>query len=403
MLRYDPCVPGTADLCRAWWEGGVTRAAAGLDLDWLCTALLADDQVQQLLSFDGSRASAVVREYRRFLTLKALRGDLVLPPPPLVDRAWHLHLCHTSKYLADSTALCGYFIHHAPNESFKRWSQQTLDIYRSFFGEVPPAWIWPALPGPRSQDHLPISGSDVELCDVDGCWHRGAVLHFDVATLTCQVRLDSRFPFPGTTAFATEPIWKVRPTLIPGISAVDVNSSGQGSWHRAALRSIDQMKCCNVDYDSGLQENGIPPRAIRLALPSDEPISASDAKGLAVEVNSRDAGVWHRGLVVSVGADGFLAVLYDDHLVDGGSIERGIPASHVHRLSVFLPHSDRPSLPVVATFQSAGVPSLTSTTGHACSRCAGRLSVEQCAGRPACSKCHGNQSCCVLSCWGGCG
>ncbi len=95
-------------------------------------------------------AGRVVEEYRRFLFLSQVAGHPVTPSDE-VDQAWHLHLVYTRSYWED---LCGKVLgqplHHGPTRGgekedakFEQWYEQTLASYRDWFGEEPPADLWP--------------------------------------------------------------------------------------------------------------------------------------------------------------------------------------------------------------------------------------------------------------------
>lgn len=95
----------------------------------------------------------VIEEYKRFVFLTIHAGHPVTPSGP-VDQAWHLHLTYTQSYWED---LCENILqrrlHHTPTKGGKKEGKKfgdqyqcTVQSYRSFFGEAPPADIWP-LPG----------------------------------------------------------------------------------------------------------------------------------------------------------------------------------------------------------------------------------------------------------------
>jgi hypothetical protein len=92
----------------------------------------------------------VMLEYKRFLFLAKVVGHPVTPSDQ-VDQAWHLHLTYTRSYW---DKLCGEVLemplHHGPtrggeaeSRKFDDWYNKTLESYRSYFGEEPPADIWP--------------------------------------------------------------------------------------------------------------------------------------------------------------------------------------------------------------------------------------------------------------------
>lgn len=397
----------------------LVSAAKVADLDLSAvTARLAREQ-----SLAIGKANAVVQEYRRFLTLKVLRGDLILPPPPLVDTAWHTHILDTPKYHADCMAICGYFIHHTPNEEYVRWSQQTVDMYTSFFKISPPVPIWPPLPGPISKAHVPYVGADVEVGNVDGTVKRGCISAVDNAdTLIFAVAFGADVTdhlFAQDAALGV-PLWMLRPALVPGGAAVEVNTHDQGVWRRGNLLFVEQGGLYTVGFAPSSVETGIPARAIRVALPDTAnpiPWSLEPAVpvvgGMVVEANSRDQGVWHRGEVVGEEPGMRFSVQYYTHLLpEGCAVETNLPASHVRRLSVFHPaarrHSGGQGIP-----PSAAAPTgpdqqhLTFSQrfrGTKCKTCFGRKSVLECTGYShKCEICHGHEPCCILACWGGCG
>lgn len=94
----------------------------------------------------------VIEEYRRFAYLAAAAGHPV-SPSDAIDQAWHLHLVYTRSYWDE---FCGKVLrtalHHEPSRGGRSeraklddWYGRTLESYRRFFGEDPPADIWPSL------------------------------------------------------------------------------------------------------------------------------------------------------------------------------------------------------------------------------------------------------------------
>ena len=100
-------------------------------------------------------ARRVIEEYKRFVFL-ALHAGHPVTPSDAVDQAWHLHLTFTRSYWEDLCEnILGQRLHHTPtrggrreNEKYAGLYARTLQSYRDFFGEAPPADIWPA-PGAR--------------------------------------------------------------------------------------------------------------------------------------------------------------------------------------------------------------------------------------------------------------
>src|SRR5688500_5011165 len=72
-------------------------------------------------------------------------------PSEDVDQVWHLHLTFTRSYWEDlCPRVLGRSLHHGPTrggpqerEKHHRMYEQTLESYRRFFGEAPPAGLWP--------------------------------------------------------------------------------------------------------------------------------------------------------------------------------------------------------------------------------------------------------------------
>jgi hypothetical protein len=107
---------------------------------------------------ENSTSKDMLYEYKRFMILKALFKDTscsYLSPSASVDGVWHKMLLFPAEYYR----LCNVLLHekceeriidHNPEgasedaprlERYKR----TLDAYRLFFKEDPPAQIWPKL------------------------------------------------------------------------------------------------------------------------------------------------------------------------------------------------------------------------------------------------------------------
>lgn len=136
--HVDPLAPDAADLLRRIEAHGFDTPDEPLAFE----SRLADDHGWTL-----GHALAVAQEYRRFLVLTQVAGQVVSPSPD-VDEAWHLHLTRTAHYEAFCTAVFGRFLHHAParaGEGAKHRDMYaaTLEAYRIAFGSSAPAVIWP--------------------------------------------------------------------------------------------------------------------------------------------------------------------------------------------------------------------------------------------------------------------
>jgi len=95
-------------------------------------------------------AQRVALEYKKFAFLAVVAGHAVTPSDA-VDQAWHLHLTYTRSYWEDFCPnVLGRSFHHQPtrggaaeSDRFLRDYAATLESYERFFGERPPADIWP--------------------------------------------------------------------------------------------------------------------------------------------------------------------------------------------------------------------------------------------------------------------
>lgn len=95
-------------------------------------------------------AQRVVEEYRRFLFL-ALRAGHPVTPSDEVDQVWHLHLVYTRSYWEDLChGVLGRPLHHGPtrggkaeDDRFEGQYAETQTSYAQWFGQQPPADIWP--------------------------------------------------------------------------------------------------------------------------------------------------------------------------------------------------------------------------------------------------------------------
>jgi hypothetical protein len=109
-------------------------------------------------SWSVAKSERVIDEYRRFLFL-ALEADHPVSPSRAVDLAWHQHLLDTRSYWQEfCPQVLGQPLHHTPSrggeeerQRMVEWYLRTLASYRSFFGEPPPADLWPAVDRPAAE------------------------------------------------------------------------------------------------------------------------------------------------------------------------------------------------------------------------------------------------------------
>ncbi len=92
----------------------------------------------------------VIEEYKKFSFLAVAAGHPVTPSDQ-VDQVWHLHLIYTHSYWGDFCPnVLQTPLHHGPtrggcteHDKFNDWYSKTLASYERFFGQAPPADIWP--------------------------------------------------------------------------------------------------------------------------------------------------------------------------------------------------------------------------------------------------------------------
>ena len=116
---------------------------------------------------DRGRATQVLHEYKRLLTLKALELDVEgtrIAGSPALTAMWQQHVLDTAAYAQCCTALCGSLLHHKPDahddEKHSVRCHRALQLYRRHFGEDPPVHTWDfgnIGPPPRSTVNVPSS------------------------------------------------------------------------------------------------------------------------------------------------------------------------------------------------------------------------------------------------------
>src|SRR5271170_7909899 len=122
--------------------GNIRQHLAQLDTKYGFTARLAREN-----RWAKDFAQRVTEEYARFLFI-AREGGHPVSPPPIIDKAWHLHLVHTEEYWGDFCPnILKMQLHHSPATGthgeaaqLADWSGMTRATYERYFGQVP--WIW---------------------------------------------------------------------------------------------------------------------------------------------------------------------------------------------------------------------------------------------------------------------
>jgi hypothetical protein len=108
--------------------------------------------------WSAAKSERVLGEYRRFLLL-AMEAGHPVSPSRAVDLAWHQHLLDTRRYWQEfCPRVLGRPLQHTPSrgseeERQRMWERyrRTLASYRAFFGEAPPADLWPAAVPPAAE------------------------------------------------------------------------------------------------------------------------------------------------------------------------------------------------------------------------------------------------------------
>ena len=135
---------------REWRSSGLWRALDAMRIEPEGAALTFAERLARENGWSRAYADAVVHEYKRFLYLGAGAKSPITPSDE-VDQAWHLHLTYSRHYWQE---LCGRILrrklHHEPtagggSEQHRYGTQyeETLERYRTIFGEEPPVAVWP--------------------------------------------------------------------------------------------------------------------------------------------------------------------------------------------------------------------------------------------------------------------
>ena len=112
-----------------------------LNLNHLIPRLCADADGGNM---GPSEAALAVREYGRYLELARRFPSVELVPTTLMDKAWHLHILDSQRYMADCEQLFGNYLHHVPapveanddeRGEMESLFQRTVELYFETFGE----------------------------------------------------------------------------------------------------------------------------------------------------------------------------------------------------------------------------------------------------------------------------
>jgi hypothetical protein len=117
------------------------KAIEELDLDPIKVKLMHQESGE---GWSLERASAVEKQYRRFLVLMKKYPEEQAAPLMDVDTFWHYHILDTLKYAVDCEAVFGYFLHHFPYiglrgeadlAAHQRLGERMKELYEETFGE----------------------------------------------------------------------------------------------------------------------------------------------------------------------------------------------------------------------------------------------------------------------------
>jgi hypothetical protein len=118
------------------------HAIEQLDLEPIKVKLMHEESGE---GWSLEQASAVEREYRRFLYLMKTYPEEQAAPLMDVDTFWHYHILDTMKYATDCEAVFGYFLHHFPYVGLRgeadeaahhRLGEKMKELYENTFGEA---------------------------------------------------------------------------------------------------------------------------------------------------------------------------------------------------------------------------------------------------------------------------
>jgi hypothetical protein len=113
-----------------------------LDLDPIKVKLMHKESGE---GWSLEHASAVEKQYRRFMVLMKKYPEEQAAPLVDVDTFWHYHILDTMKYAVDCEAVFGYFLHHFPYIGLRgetdlaahhRLGERMKELYEETFDEA---------------------------------------------------------------------------------------------------------------------------------------------------------------------------------------------------------------------------------------------------------------------------
>ncbi len=219
-------------------------------------------------------AQQVIEEYKKFAFL-AIAADHPVTPSDQVDQAWHLHLTYTRSYWdAFCPLVLQASLHHDPtqggrseNQKFEDWYGKTLESYQQFFGQAPPAAIWPApqkrfgrdvnfrrvntqqnwilpkLPLPNWEQSSGAMGASVAIALtllLGGCYITGpaSALSSAAGIPLIIICLLAGFGMTRMLVGIVDFIKNPQRPRIGGCSSVDYGGSGENNWYHQGHRQL---------------------------------------------------------------------------------------------------------------------------------------------------------------------
>jgi hypothetical protein len=237
------------------------NAVMALDLSPIKVKLM---HVESGEGWSLEKATAVEKEYRRFLCLMKMFPNEATAPLVDVDTFWHYHILDTMKYATDCEQAFGYFLHHYPyvglrgedDEQFRLDSGERMRVlYEATFGDpypgastVPTDAAFCAGPG---IDKVEARGTDAAFCAGPGakavafCAGPGAKTAAFCAGPGAKTTAFCAGPGAKTAAFCAGPGAStafcagpgVEPAFCAGPGAKEVLAAGLPNHAMTALRA----------------------------------------------------------------------------------------------------------------------------------------------------------------------